>query len=69
MRKKFDLTSNLIKLDEKKETSNEFEKNVQITIKVSESYRKDLKVWCTQRGISITEAFKKAFDLLKENNK
>lgn len=79
-KQKFDLTSEIIKLDENAEETqpitettmaNKVEKvmgkkKVLITMAVEEELRKKYKMWCTRRGFKMAEAFIKGFELLKK---
>lgn len=40
---------------------------VSINLKVPERERRAFKVWCAERGITQVEAFRKGFQLLKNN--
>lgn len=81
-KQKFDLTSEIIKIDEGKEEIQRItetkttminkveqviiKKKVLITMAVDEELRKEYKMWCTRKGLKMTEAFIKGYELLKK---
>ncbi len=43
-------------------------KKVLITMAVDEELRKEYKMWCTQKGLKMAEAFLKGYELLKKGS-
>lgn len=83
-KKKFDLTSDIIDVDLNRDEEENFSQNknsnmyvrekehkkkkVLITMAVDEELRKEYKMWCTQKGLKMAEAFLKGYELLKKND-
>ena len=71
-KKKFDLTSDLVTLDNetKAESVQKIEvkkdKNILLTMSVDESFRAEFKSWCARHRLKMNEAVVKGFALLKE---
>ena len=56
-----------------KKTSDSKEQKVKktkvlITMAVDEELRKEYKMWCTRKGLKMTEAFLKGYELLKKSD-
>jgi hypothetical protein len=71
MKKKFNLSTDMVDLSS--DVTNEFQdpfraKSVTITIRVPDSYRREFKSWCAQKGKGVAEVFKESFELLKKHN-
>lgn len=62
-KKKFDLTSNMINIDQPPSHESET-KRVTVTVMVDLNYRSQIKTWCVQHNMTVQEAFKCAFDQL-----
>lgn len=74
-KKKYDLTSDIVKVDlGENEQSNEQsavdnkKKNILLTISVDEDMKKEFKTWCARKGLKMNEAFIKGFNLLKRQD-
>ena len=47
-------------------TNSEMTKEVLMNLRVSEKFRRDAKLWCTERDISMTEAFVRGMQLFQQ---
>lgn len=69
-KKKFTLTSDMIQLssnaDDFKESGKTIKsEKVTITLLVDKTFRTEFKTWCASKNITLVEAVKKGFQLLK----
>lgn len=71
-KKKFELTSEMVNLDEINQEGNfikekpmEKAERISITIAVNKSFKSEFKAWCAINNITISEAVQKGFYLLK----
>ena len=74
-KKKFDLTSDIVKVNLEENESKKpvalisnNKKNVLLTIAVDADMRKEFKTWCARNGLKMNEAFIKGFNLLKKQD-
>ena len=79
-KKKFDLTSDIVKVDLEEGISNngnkvssdklkdnpEKKENAILTISVDVAKRTEFKTWCAKNNLKMNEAFLKGFELLKK---
>ncbi|WP_341793720.1 MULTISPECIES: hypothetical protein [unclassified Rickettsia] len=68
-KKKYDLTSDLVKVSEGKNVIQEKKEDVKIillTMSIEEELRAEFKSWCARHRLKMNEAFIKGFKLLKE---
>lgn len=68
-KKKYDLTSDLIKINEEKNIIQEKKDDIKIillTMSIEEELRAEFKSWCARHRLKMNEAFVKGFKLLKE---
>jgi hypothetical protein len=78
-KEKFKLTTEMIDLEETNNTSSSIQINqiksiekqpsekVTITMGVEKKFRTEFKSWCASNNITLVEAFKKGFKLLKSS--
>ena len=68
-KKKFTLTSDIVQLSP--EETSHHEKNlskterITITLLVDKPFRTEIKTWCASKNITLVEAVKKGFQILK----
>lgn len=71
-KKKFDLTSDIIKVNlgeqDQEQVKVDKKKSMLLTISVDEDMRKEFKTWCARKGLKMNEAFIKGFNLLKKQD-
>lgn len=72
-KKKFSLTEDLVTNSKEIENLNtktnvNEEQKVNITINMTLFKRNEIKTWCAKNNVSVSEAFKKGFELFKNSN-
>ena len=71
-KKKFDLTSDLVCIEDKENninittSKNNKEKKILLTLSVDEVFRAEFKSWCARHNLIMSEAIVKSFSLLKD---